>query len=528
MRRSVTRLTATRALGVIAMAAGTIYLAALAVALPGSLGFLWGMLITIGPICLIVGVQLRASRDGNASRPVAALAIGAITTELWWLAMSLLAIGRERPFAGDFGTVWAWAIVSAWAVGAAFFFAAARRRLASRWAAVALAAGYLLGLLGNDRLGLVDGPYVDLVLRAAYTGFVLIGFGWLALGFDLTLDDRSPRGARVRAWLPRIAAGMLLIAVVAVGTEAMSIVATRNGPTTDARNELRAAIEDVAGATARRYGVRDDRSHEMDGAKIIEGARPDEFVAVYHAYREADDAYDIHLATSTDLLTWTWRVRLSEGGSMPTIRAASDGGYVVALETDAPNHLKFAYYPTWEELLAGRAAKTFEPPRTLSTCAEGTPSLDSASSTALEVGFHFGPGDDCSVARQADGSTDWTTWTAEARPELEDAVRGLRIRGGVGDRDRFSFRGLEFTVFEGQAVSGDWTTWRVYLHDDTAGFADLLDIRTDAGSTAFTNPAVTQLEIGGRPAIVVALFVPMEGAHGGEAGALIYYRLLDR
>ena len=82
-------------------------------------------------------------------------------------------------------------------------------------------------------------------------------------------------------------------------------------------------------------------------------------------------------------------------------------------------------------------------------------------------------------------------------------------------------------MFEGQSVPGDWTTWRVYLHDHTR-FADLLDIRTDAGSTAFTNPAVTQIEIGGRPAIVVALFVPQEGARGGEEGALIYYRFVDR
>ena len=515
-----------RGLGVGAIAAGTIYLAALVVALPEPLGFLWGMLITIGPICLIAGVQLRAWRGGNVSRPVMALAVGAIAAEAWWLAMSLLAIGRERPMAGDFGAIWSWAIISAWVVGAAFFFLAAHRRLASRWAAVALAVGYLMGLLGNDRLGLVDGPYGDLAVRAASTGFVLIGFGWLALGLDLILDGQSLRGTRVRGWTSRIAVAALLIAVVAVGAAAMSIVGARNGATASIRNELRAAIEDVAGATARRYVARDDRGHEMDGAKIIEGARPNEFVAVYHAYREGDDAYDVHLATSTDLLTWTWRIRLSEGGSQPTIRAASDGGYVVAWETDAPNHLKFAYYPTWEDLLAGRAAKTFEPRRTLSTCAEGTPSLDSASSTALEVGFHFY--DDCEVDRQAHGSTDWTTWTAEPNTDLEATVRVHGVRGAVGDRDRFTFRGSAFTMIEGQAVNNDWTTWRVYLHDHTAGFADLLDIRTDAGSTAFTNPAVTQLEIGGRTAILVTLFVPMEGARGGEEGALIYYRLLDR
>ena len=76
----------------------------------------------------------------------------------------------------------------------------------------------------------------------------------------------------------------------------------------------------------------------------------------------------------------------------------------------------------------------------------------------------------------------------------------------------------------GQVVQDGWRTWRVYLHDDVIGQSQRLNIRTHAGSTAFTNPTIERVTIGGQTAILVTLFVPMEGARGAEAGELIYYR----
>jgi len=96
--------------------------------------------------------------------------------------------------------------------------------------------------------------------------------------------------------------------------------------------------------------------------------------------------------------------------------------------------------------------------------------------------------------------------------------------GGIGDRDVIRFRGFDLTLIEGQLVNEDWRTWRVFLYDDETGGAQQLDLRTSAGSTAFANPTIAAIEIRGRRAILVTLFIPSEGAHGAEEGELIYYR----
>jgi hypothetical protein len=46
---------------------------------------------------------------------------------------------------------------------------------------------------------------------------------------------------------------------------------------------------------------------------------------------------------------------------------------------------------------------------------------------------------------------------------------------------------------------------------------------THGGSTAFANPTATMLhDPAGRDAVMVTLFLPMEGAAPGEAGSLLY------
>ena len=54
----------------------------------------------------------------------------------------------------------------------------------------------------------------------------------------------------------------------------------------------------------------------------------------------------------------------------------------------------------------------------------------------------------------------------------------------------------------------------------------MLNIRTHAGSTAFANPTIGQVEIDGHRVIVVTLFLPQEGARDHESGEVIYYRTI--
>ncbi|MEX2546908.1 MAG: hypothetical protein WD830_03870 [Chloroflexota bacterium] len=290
--------------------------------------------------------------------------------------------------------------------------------------------------------------------------------------------------------------------------------------------KLTGYIEDVTAADGYAYDPKDNVGHGISGGKILESPNGNGFLAVYGYWDELTQEFRVHVGTSADLLHWTWRVELARQASQPTIRAASDGGFVVGWEQEPDNHMKFAYFPTLTDLLSNQPTKTFEPPRQLSTCAEGTPSLYSASSTALDVGFHFFRG--CEVDRQARGTTDWTSWTSSAQPHLDVAMEAHGVRGGIGDRDGpFSFRGHDFMLFEGMAEPDHWETFRVFLYDSEIGSSLRLDMRTHAGSLNFTNPTISQVALGGRAAIVVSMFIPMETGADPEIGGVIYYRFIS-
>jgi hypothetical protein len=292
-----------------------------------------------------------------------------------------------------------------------------------------------------------------------------------------------------------------------------------------ARTELRGLIEDVTAATASRYRTTDDLGRGMDTAKIIWIPEANAFGAVYHTWSDTDLAFHVQLATSVDVMNWTWRQELASRASQPTIAPASDGGYVVAWEQEPdPIHLAIAYYATWDDLLAGKATRRIDPPVTTPACGEGTPSIEAASSTRVDVAFHYHM--DCERDREAGGRTDWSTWRATTRPAVDAALARAGVAGHMGDRDAIDFRGHDLVLIEGQLVLDDFSTWRTFLYDPSTGSAEKLNFRTHAGSVTFSNPTITQIEINGRAAILVTLFIFTEGSAGFEDGELIYYRLI--
>lgn len=308
-------------------------------------------------------------------------------------------------------------------------------------------------------------------------------------------------------------------------------------PITEVREDLLGHVIDIPGSDGHRYHVTDDRGHEMDAAKIIEIPETGQLAAVYHWWSDETQSFTSSLATSDDLLDWTWRVDLARGASMPTIAPASDGGYVVAWEDDAGPRVAVAHYPTWEALLAATPAKRFTAERLLSECAEGTPNIYSASSEQVVFGFHFG----CETARQAKGTADWSTWTVEEQPLLDRAALFQGYRGLIGDRDVIEYEGHAFTFLEAQFTKDDWRTFRILLYDDELGAADRAGfpdapavppsvhafLHTHRGSSAFTNFTISEVRLQGRTALVMGVFIPEEGAAGAETGQLIYYRFVD-
>jgi hypothetical protein len=286
----------------------------------------------------------------------------------------------------------------------------------------------------------------------------------------------------------------------------------------------------VRAATASRYDAHDSLGNRMDTAKVI--ANPaGGYLAVYHSGQTC------HLATSSDLMEWTHQAVIDQPATQPTIAATPDGGLLTAAEFNDGHggQLRIRSWPSLDALLAGRPARQFLAARTLSACNEGTPSIlqvglgAGVDASRIELGLHYHR--DCQVDRQARGTlTGFRAWTAATDPQLDAAVEqaaaaaGERIGGNIGDRDHLRYRGKDYDLVEGQGRRGDFASWRVYLYDRAAGTAQRLDIVTHKGSTAFANPTATVLrDPAGRQAVMVTLFVPMEGAAPGEAGSLLYH-----
>ena len=326
------------------------------------------------------------------------------------------------------------------------------------------------------------------------------------------------------------------LGIVASGVVAAVLVACGGAPSrpppTDslaARDALRAVIEDVAGSTAHAYNLTDDRGQSMAGAKIIAVPETGRFAAIYFTWREDLGLFEVHLATSSDLMTWTWQVMLASEASQPTISLARDGGYVAAWEETLlagdPSTPTFAYYPTWRALLAAAPSKTYHVTLSLSPCCEGTPNLYSASSQFVDVGIHYFR--DEIVDRQARATMDWTSWSVVRQAALDKELTDLGVAGSIGDRDAVTFEGYDFTIIEGQLRRDDWGAWRLFLHDRATSSAVPLDVRTHAGSLSMSNPTVTVVELDGRATLVVGIFIQEEAPGSGEGGQLLYVRILD-
>jgi hypothetical protein len=290
-------------------------------------------------------------------------------------------------------------------------------------------------------------------------------------------------------------------------------------------------LEDVPGAVSR-YGVRDHTDRSMDTLKVIEN--PDGgYLGVYHAL--AGDGFAVHVATSTDMLSWTHRAELDRPASQPTIAVLGDGRFVVALEAGGSGRaawLKVLHYGDVERLLCGAADHAVDLPHTQvppGELAEGTPNIYSAvgpvpGDSLIDLGFHyFRDGD---VDRQARGTlTGFRHWTAEPQPHLDAAIEVHGVRGNIGDRDHLVWRDHPVNVHEGQLLKGRWDTWRVFVYDWATGVARPVRIRTHGGSTSFGNPCVTALTApSGAPALLVTAFVFGEGSAPGEGGQLVYFR----
>jgi hypothetical protein len=182
----------TRALGVVGILGGLVLLAAFVVEIPPAWNTVRLFLFPAGAIAVALAVHGRhaavSRRLALAGTVPVLLANGAL------IAWELLALGRERPFAGDFGLIGFWVGLAFWLADGWFGVVALRLGVLWRWAAVALVAGSLLAILGIDRLGLTSAANPTVFGPLALAGIGLNGIAWVLLGLELAVPRL--RGSR--------------------------------------------------------------------------------------------------------------------------------------------------------------------------------------------------------------------------------------------------------------------------------------------------------------------------------------------
>jgi hypothetical protein len=200
---------ATRALGVAGMLGGLGLLLAYVVEIPPALNTVRLVLFCAGAVA--IGVALYGRHAEVSRRLALAGTIPLIAANGWYIAWILLALGRERPFAGDFGMLGFWAGLAFWLADAGFGLVALRLGVVWRWVALVLAVGSLMAITGMDRLELTSQVNPTIFTPIALTGVALNGFAWVLLGLEIVVPSLRGGGHTVapdHASVPVAAAGI--------------------------------------------------------------------------------------------------------------------------------------------------------------------------------------------------------------------------------------------------------------------------------------------------------------------------------
>jgi hypothetical protein len=151
---------------------------------------------------MVVVVVVHRRQASVAPRLAASAAVPAVTANAALIGLVVVE-GVFQPArsgaGGDLGLVWFWLSLAVFLADAWFGLVTWRLGVATRWGAGMVALGSLLVMFGNDRLGLVDGRFGDLVSSMAQSGIVIAGVGWIWLGFDLATRRRAPAGRALDA-----------------------------------------------------------------------------------------------------------------------------------------------------------------------------------------------------------------------------------------------------------------------------------------------------------------------------------------
>ena len=186
------------AFGGLGILGGVVLLAAFVVEIDPDRNALRLALFNTGAIAIAIAIYWRLS---SASRRLAVLGSApAVVANAAYLVMTLIATGRDQPFAGNFGFALFLAGAAMWLSDALLGFISLRLGGISRLGSIALGIGSLMAILGMDRLELTSQANPTIFGPLSLIGILLNGVGWIVLGLDLARRagavDASVNGAR--------------------------------------------------------------------------------------------------------------------------------------------------------------------------------------------------------------------------------------------------------------------------------------------------------------------------------------------
>jgi hypothetical protein len=172
-----------RVLGLLGIVGGIAVLAAFVVSIPPATNTARIFLFLAGGIGVALAAREPQARVSGrlALAGVIPLVLANGVVAIW----ELLSLGRDRPFAGDFGLVGFYAGLAMWLAHAWYGIATVRIGVLSRWAAIALVVGSVLAITGMDRLELTSSVNPTIFGPLSLLGIALNGIAWALLGLGV-------------------------------------------------------------------------------------------------------------------------------------------------------------------------------------------------------------------------------------------------------------------------------------------------------------------------------------------------------
>lgn len=315
-------------------------------------------------------------------------------------------------------------------------------------------------------------------------------------------------------------------------------------------------------ATHATYDTADSAGNHMEAASIIQlrAGAAYKYACVYHTPIAVTGGwkFQVHVAGSNNLTSWTHLGVLIDNADMPKILRVSGSDWIVVTHeqwsgpgpaSTAPCNVTFRLFYTDADLLARTIRSTYTMPIYGTSGLNGTPSFYDAvlvfDGTFYAVngqyGFHDWNGtkdvnDSTTINQMFNPAGTVAAFPATATGYNDDFIN-MGVTGNIGDRDTIapSFGG-RYNVQEGNiGMPGqDFGLWRMWLYKYSeptknptgAGTVSALSPVTPFGSTSFGNPCVSIVDApsGGGQVMWVSYFLFSEGAgNPSEMRSLIYW-----